>query len=138
MDGGVIQATFRERLMLVVTQVNGCRYCSYFHARVALANGIRGEELRSLLAGMIPSECPENELLALTYAQHWAASNAQPDTKLTAQLVAEYGKEKTDAIDMILRIIRIGNLLGNTLDYWLFRFSSGRCGVRAEERSDSG
>jgi hypothetical protein len=26
---------FRERLMLAVTVVNGCRYCSYFHARQA-------------------------------------------------------------------------------------------------------
>jgi AhpD family alkylhydroperoxidase len=34
----LISPAFRERLMLAVTAVNGCRYCSYFHTRQALKN----------------------------------------------------------------------------------------------------
>lgn len=32
---------FVERIMMAVTEVNGCRYCSYFHTRVALKAGIK-------------------------------------------------------------------------------------------------
>ena len=52
----LIPAAFRERLMMVVTEVNGCRYCSYFHARAALAAGVSQEELRSLLGGNLPPD----------------------------------------------------------------------------------
>ena len=35
----LIDPAFRERLMLAVTQVNACRYCSEYHAKLAL-NGL--------------------------------------------------------------------------------------------------
>jgi alkylhydroperoxidase family enzyme len=28
-----VDRSFMEKIMLVITQVNGCRYCSYFHTR---------------------------------------------------------------------------------------------------------
>ncbi len=45
----LISHGFRERLMLAVTAVNGCRYCSYFHARQALKSGLTPEEISRLL-----------------------------------------------------------------------------------------
>ncbi len=54
----LISPAFRERLMLAVTEVNGCRYCSYYHAREALKSGISGAELAALLAGQIPPDAP--------------------------------------------------------------------------------
>jgi len=39
--------------MLAVTAANGCRYCSYFHARQALKNGVGQEEIDQLLTGDI-------------------------------------------------------------------------------------
>ena len=39
-----ISLEFRERLMLAVTEVNGCKYCSYYHARAALDAGISREK----------------------------------------------------------------------------------------------
>lgn len=35
--------------MLAVTQVNGCRYCSYVHARMALQAGLSEQEIRTVL-----------------------------------------------------------------------------------------
>ena len=46
---GLISPAFRERLMLAVTAVDGCRYCSYFHAKQALKSGITPEEISQLL-----------------------------------------------------------------------------------------
>lgn len=129
-----VSLAFRERLMLVVTEVNGCRYCSYFHAQVALTSGVPADELRDLLAGSIPVQTPAFELPALAYAQHWAERDARPDPDAEDRLRAIYGADGADAIHSVLRMIRIGNLLGNTGDYWLYWLSFGRLGIRADER----
>lgn len=121
--------------MLVVTEVNGCRYCSYHHAKQALKAGIPPEELDQLLSGHLPEGCPANEIQALLYAQHWAEQNAQPDPQLGAQLAAEYGQEKAAAINILLRIIRIGNLLGNTGDYIIYQLSFGHLGYEQPGKS---
>ena len=131
---GLVSYAFRERLMLVVTEVNGCRYCSYYHAQEALKAGISKEELKELLVGCIPEGAPEGESLALLYAQHWAENDAHPDTEAERALHIAYGKEKAGAIKIILRMIRVGNLLGNTGDYWLYRLSFGRWGLLPEEK----
>lgn len=131
----LLSPAFRERLMMVVTEVNGCRYCSYYHARLALRAGISTDELRELLAGTIPTDVPQDELPALAYAQHWAEANAHPDPEVRQRLVEIYGEEKAEAIEIVLRMIRSGNLLGNLWDYWLYRISFGRLGLReGEER----
>lgn len=134
----LISPAFRERLMLVVTQVNGCRYCSYYHAKEALKAGISNQELKALLDGIIPLNSPEDECAALTYAQHWAEQDAQPDPEATGRLVEVYGQEVAQAIQVILRVIRVGNLLGNTGDYWLYRLSFGRFGLRHREKPSQG
>ena len=121
MRGGLVSFAFRERLMMTVTQVNGCRYCSYFHAKEAAKAGIPAEELRTLLEGQVPADSPADELPAIVYAQHWAESNAQPAAQALAQLEQVYGIERAEAIHLVLRVIRVGNLLGNTWDYVLFR-----------------
>ena len=121
----LISPAFRERLMLAVTAVNGCRYCSYFHARQALKSGITTEEINQLLSGDI-ANCPEEEAMAIIYAQHWGESDAHPDPEAVERVQQTYGIEKTEAIHLMLRMIRIGNLLGNSWDYFLYRISFGK------------
>ena len=128
MGGDLVSMAFRERLMLAVTAVNGCRYCSYFHAKEALRAGLPKDEIRAMQDGIVDN-APAEELLALLYAQHWAESDAQPDPDVRQKLVESYGTRQTEAIDILLRIIRLGNLLGNTTDYWLYRLSFGRFGI---------
>ena len=129
MRGDLISPAFRERLMNTVTLVNRCRYCRYFHAREALKAGIPVHELKDFLTGIIPENCPAEEYQALLYAQHWAESNARPDPETTKKLNQLYGEEMAEAIHIILRMIRMGNLLGNTWDYWLYRVSFTRWGA---------
>lgn len=127
--GELIAPDFRERLMMVVTQVNGCRYCRVYHSRQALSCGVSEPELRELLAGSIPAGAPADELPALLYAQHWAQSGAHPDPDADARLEHVYDTEKAEAIRTVLRMIRVGNLAGNTADYLLCRLTFGRRGV---------
>jgi len=114
--------------MLAVTAVNGCRYCSYFHTKQALKSGITVEEIKGLLAGDI-ANCPPDEAIAVFYAQHWAESNAHPDPEAFQRLQQTYGHQRTEAIHLILRMIRIANLLGNSWDYLIYCISFGRKGV---------
>ena len=129
----LISPPFRERLMMVVTEVNGCRYCSYYHSQQALTSGVPESELRELLAGSIPQGAPAEELPALLYARHWAESNANPDSQAVEHLREVYGEETSQAIHILLRMIRVGNLLGNTADYWLSLLTFGRLGLREDE-----
>ena len=111
--------------MLAVTAVDGCRYCSYFHAKQALKGGVTQEEISQLLSGDVDG-CPEEEALAVIYAQHWAESNAHPDPDAVLKLQETYGVGKAEAIHLVLRMIRLGNLAGNSLDYLLYRVSFGK------------
>ncbi len=116
--------------MLVVTDVNECRYCQSFHISQAVNAGIGQEELEQLLSGLIPENTPDDQAMALVYARHWAERNAQPADALEKQLLESYGKETVQEIKIILRMIRMGNLMGNTWDYLLYRLSAGRWGNR--------
>lgn len=124
----LISYPFRERLMMTVTAVNGCRYCRYYHIGESKKAGLTETEMRDLLAGQIPADAPAAELPALMYAQTWADANADPPAEAVQLLLDTYGAEMADAIHIVLRMIRVGNLLGNTTDYLLYRFSFGKFG----------
>ena len=125
MRGNIISGAFRERLNLAVISVYGCRYCNWGHTREALRNGVDEEEVAKLLIGSVDN-CPEEEAVALLYAQHWADFDAKPDPEATRRMEEAYGAEKAKAISLILCMIRVGNLSGNTWDRFLNRISFGR------------
>jgi AhpD family alkylhydroperoxidase len=117
----------RERLMLAVTQVNECRFCSRFHSRLALTEGVSPEEIGALLQGETGA-CPSAEVTALLYARHWADTEGNTDPEARAVLVATYGQPVADDMELVLRIIKAGNYTGNTVDCFLHRVSGGRWG----------
>ncbi|GIW00126.1 carboxymuconolactone decarboxylase family protein [Roseiflexus sp.] len=129
----MLSSAFRERLMLAVTAVNRCRYCSFAHTRIALAVGVTNAEIARILDQTF-SDCPPDEAPALAYAQHWAETDAAPDPTARERLSCEYGVLRADAIEAVLRMIRVGNLLGNTFDYILFRLSGGRLGLTDDDQ----
>ena len=128
MSSPKLNPAFRERLMLAVTEVNLCRYCRTFHVGQAKQAGIPIEEIAVYLKGTIPDEVPEEEKLAVCYARHWAETNSQPDPDYIDQVKETYGEDGFQAISMVLRMIKMGNLLGNTWDYILFKISFGNLG----------
>ena len=56
-------------------------------------------------------------------------SYAEAPPERRARIEQVYGASTAGAIDTALRVIRMGNLMGNTLDYWLWRLSGGRWGT---------
>ena len=116
-----IERSFRERIMLAVTQVNDCRYCSYVHARMALQAGLSEQEISELLEGDL-EHSPPDQLVALAFAQHYAEQAGRPDQLTLERLQDSYGPESTNEIMASIRVIYFANLLGNTFDKLLHRF----------------
>jgi AhpD family alkylhydroperoxidase len=124
---GKISKQFRARLRLAVTEVNRCRYCSYAHTKIALQSGLTQSEIQGILKHNVQGS-PEEEMQAILYAQHWAENDGQPDAEVRKSLVKRYGSGKTETIEKVLATMRMANLMGNSLDYLLFRVSRGRWG----------
>ena len=116
-----IERRFRERIMLAVTQVNDCRYCSYVHARMALQAGLSEQEIRGLLEGDL-EHSPPNQLVALAFAQHYAEQAGHPDKRAFQRLQDGYGPQATSEILASISLIYFANLLGNTFDKLLHHF----------------
>ncbi len=117
-----LSRAFAEKIMLTVTEVNGCRYCSYAHARLALKAGISEVELRQLLGGDF-EYVPAYELVALTFAQHYAEQRDQFEASAWQRLVEAYDDQTARDILAYIRLITFANLIGNTFDAVLSRLA---------------
>lgn len=118
--GGRVDKAFAERLMLAVTAVNGCRYCSYGHSAAALRAGVEREEIAQLLGGDLAG-APAEQVPALLFAQHYAETEGHPEPQAWHELETRYGPQTARDIMAYIRMIMVGNLSGNTLDALLSR-----------------
>lgn len=116
-----ISRAFMEKIMLVVTAVNGCVYCAWFHAKTALSSGLSQEELKNTVNLQFQADASDFEITALLYAQHYAETNRRPDPDMSRRLVAFYGDQTARHIKLIIRMIFFGNLAGNTFDAFISR-----------------
>ena len=117
-----ISRTFREKIMTVTSAVNGCSYCTWFHANQALSDGMSEAELRDMLNLQFSSNASEFEAMALIYAQHYAETNRNPQNEMTQKLTEYYGSRTARHILFFIRMISFGNLFGNTWDSVISRF----------------
>ncbi|CAA6814879.1 MAG: Alkyl hydroperoxide reductase AhpD [uncultured Sulfurovum sp.] len=116
---------FQNKILLAVTQVNGCRYCSYLHTKHALESGMSEEEIKGLLAGEV-GDINDDESVALIFAQHYAETQAKPDADSVQRLYDTYGEEKADDIISIIQAIMMGNIHGISIDLLLSRLRGKR------------
>jgi AhpD family alkylhydroperoxidase len=126
-----LDQAFVEKIMTVVTAVNGCRYCSWFHARQAVSSGISQEEVQQMMKLQFQADASEEDLMALLYAQHYAETRRNPSPEMIEKLIEAYGPEKAEEIQIVIRMITFGNLSGNTFDAFLSRLK----GIKAEDSS---
>jgi AhpD family alkylhydroperoxidase len=117
-----ISRAFIEKIMTVTSAVNVCTYCTWFHAKQALASGINEEEVKNMLNLQFQAGASEFELTALLYAQHYAEANRNPDAEMTKKFFDYYGEKTAKHIFVLMRMIYFGNLLGNTWDAVISRF----------------
>jgi len=108
---GSPNARFVERLMLAVTEVNGCAVCSYAHARMALEQGMPQEEIDSFLNGDGTKILPQ-EATAILFAQHYADSKGRPDRAAFSRLEQVYGSAVSHGILSAIQVMMVGNIVG--------------------------
>ena len=116
-----LDKVFMEKIMTVVTAVNGCTYCTWFHAKQAMSSGISETEIKNMLNLQFEADASDFDVPALLYAQHYAETNRKPDKEMTKNLFDFYGEKTAKHIILMIRMIFFGNLLGNTFDAFLSR-----------------
>lgn len=112
----------REKVMLAVTAVNDCRYCSWAHTGLALENGVDLDALREILDHGSFGSVSTPEGVAILYAKHFADTVRRPSAEAERALAAAW-PDPTQRAEILAYIhaIYFANLSGNSLDAWLAR-----------------
>jgi hypothetical protein len=87
---------------------------------MALTHGVDAEEIQKLLSMEI-GYFPDDEAIALAFAQHYSETGGKPQEKAKERLYQYYGRKKAGHIVSFIQIIYFGNLAGNTVDAFLNR-----------------
>jgi AhpD family alkylhydroperoxidase len=112
---------FREELMLAVSRLNGCRYCSWGHHEWAQISGVSNEELAQL-EQLDPSGFDRRKWVAISYVRALVKENfvrVQPELRRAMQ--HKYSPREIRQIELIANVMDIGNRGSNTFDAMLSR-----------------
>ena len=112
---------FREELMLAVSRLNGCRFCSWGHHEWAQISGVPDEEL-ARLEQLDPSGFDRRKWVAISYVRALVKENferVQPELRRAMQ--HKYSPREIREIELIARVQDIGNRGSNTFDALLSR-----------------
>ena len=112
---------FTERIMMAVTEVNGCAICSYAHTKMALEIGMSNEEIQNILSGVM-DDIPPDETAGVMFAQHYADSRGEPSKEAWKYVVKIYGLSKAKGILGAIRMIMVGNIYGISWSSFFNRF----------------
>jgi AhpD family alkylhydroperoxidase len=118
-----ISRALREKVMLGVTSVNRCRYCSWAHTGLALAHGVDLDELAYLLDTGTFDKVDDRDATAILFAQNFADTVRKPTQEARATLAKRFTAYECRELMAYIHFIYFGNLCGNSADAWLARFS---------------
>jgi uncharacterized peroxidase-related enzyme len=115
-----LKAKEREVINLVVSQVNGCRYCQSAHTVLGKMNGFTDEQILEIRGG---SASFDNKLNALSEFTKSLAENRGKATEESKNAFFEAGYTEANLIDVVMvvgdKIISnyIHNLTGFAIDF---------------------
>ena len=114
--------------MLAVTSVNECRFCSYVHTGVALANGVDLDELQHLLDSGTFGKVDDRDAVAILFAQHFAETQRHPSVEARAALARAFSRYQRLELMAYIHAIYLANLSANSVEEWLARLSRRETG----------
>lgn len=129
----LIDKHFAERIMLGVTQVNGCPICSYTHTKMALEMGMDEEQIKELLGGE-QGNVPQEQLKAVMFGQHYAEEKGRVSEKAWNEIVHVYEEDTAKGILGTIRLMMMGNIWGVVIGLFKDRIQHGK----VDERSSIG
>ena len=116
----IINKKFKERIMLAITEVNGCSMCSFVHTKIALSSGMSAEDIKKILDGDT-SNIPVEDAVAVMFAQEFAYSKEHPSDESVLRIIKEYGIQKSELILAASNMITMTNGMGTSMDYFYSR-----------------
>lgn len=120
-----IDPGFREELMLAVSELNQCRYCTWAHHEWAQMVGVSDDELAHI-EQLDPTGFDRKKWLAISYVRALVSANFGPiDEALVFEMQASYSTQEIKEIDIVARIMDIANRSANTWDALLSRLRGG-------------
>jgi AhpD family alkylhydroperoxidase len=107
---------FREELMLAVSRVNDCKYCSWAHYEWANLEGIPEEELAQV-EQIDPDNFDRKKWLAISYVRELVAVRfGAVSQDLMRQMRAQYTGPEIKAIILVAKVMDAANLGANTFE----------------------
>ena len=106
----------REKVILGVTSVNDCRWCSWLHSGIALTHGVDLDELQSLLDSGTFGAVDEREATAVLFGQHFAETFRRPTPEARRALARQFTPWQRLEIMAWIHFIYFCNLAGNSAD----------------------
>jgi len=100
-----------EKVMLTVTEINGCEVCSVFHNKIAEKEGMKKEEIQMLFVTDV-EEIPQKDAPAILFSREYANSSGNPSEDSWNSLATYYGESKAKGILGAVRTIMMGNTFG--------------------------
>jgi len=97
-----LNKVFIERIMIAVTEVNGCEICSYAEA------GMPENEIREMLLG-VHENVPGDQLSAIVFGQHYADTRGWPSSGAYQKIEEVYGRDLALGILGAIRLMMWGN-----------------------------
>lgn len=120
----------KERIMLSVTEVNGCTLCSFVHTKVALGAGMSKENIKEILDGE-HNNIPVEDAVAVMFSQEFAYSKEHPSDDSVNRLIKEYGIKKAELVLAACNVITMTNGMGISMAMF-----GNRLRFRREKRSN--
>ena len=111
-----IEAGFREELMLAVSKLNDCKYCTWGHHEWAHAAGISEDELDHIEHGD-PEGIDRAKWVAISYVIAFVSSeDLNIPSSLIREMRASYSAREIKEIELVARIMDVANRGANTWD----------------------
>jgi len=126
----LVDPQFREKIILAVTEVNGCAICSQVHTALALKSGMSEQEISEMLSG-VHANIKDNEGVAIMFAQHYADTSGHPDNEVSARLASSYSQDEVRDIHAFIKLIMVTNAHGNAFNALKQRFRRKAVGSKS-------
>lgn len=112
---------FREELMLAVSRLNDCRFCTWGHQEWAQISGVSNEELAQL-EQLDPRGFDRRKWVAISYVRALVKRDfkgVQPELRRAMQ--HKYSPQEIRQIGLVARVMDIGNRGSNTWEAMVSR-----------------
>jgi len=107
---GLMDDALQTKIMLAVTEVNGCEMCRVFHTQHAKKIGLDEEDINQVSSGIVINLDDATE--AMLFGKRYAENDGNYSKEDWERLVQTYGEKKARGVLGVTRMIMMGNAMG--------------------------